>query len=62
MLRFSILVACDGDMRICDFDVSKNSEITLYMSTRKGTLKYMAPEILLEKPYSRKVGTAYLKS
>ncbi|KAI9339784.1 kinase-like domain-containing protein, partial [Zopfochytrium polystomum] len=52
----NILIGADGEAKICDFGFSKLVESKeLALTSVKGTPIYMAPEIIREQPYTRKV-------
>jgi len=53
----NVLVAPDGTLKLCDFGCSKKLDIislTQGCTTLTGTPHYMAPEVVLGKPYGRK--------
>lgn len=50
----NILVGIDGRAKLCDFGFAKMIAINSFMLTSmKGTPLYMAPEIIMEKPYDQ---------
>lgn len=53
----NVLVSSDGALKLCDFGCSKKVDIvslTQGCTTLTGTPHYMAPEVVLGKPYGRK--------
>lgn len=54
----NLLLSCDGKIKICDFGCSKKYENEVeesgFVTSFKGTLAWMAPEVLEQKGYGRK--------
>lgn len=48
----NLLLTIDGQVKICDFGVSKQTKPGEVMTERCGTPAYIAPEVLQEKGYS----------
>jgi serine/threonine protein kinase len=57
VLHFSVLLDANGGIKICDFGMAKaNSASEELMASVHGTILYMAPEVMREANYDRRVG------
>jgi len=51
----NILVDSDGHLKITDFGLAKKTKVDETTSTFCGTPEYMAPEMLLQEPYTKSI-------
>ena len=50
----NLLLSRSGDVRICDFHLSRKIEQSVVVASAVGTPGYMAPEVLANQPYNEK--------
>lgn len=51
----NLLLSRSGEVRICDFHLSRTIERSLVVASTVGTPGYMSPETLANKPYNERV-------
>lgn len=51
----NIMVGADGHIKLVDFGLSKDLSVSNETSTFCGTIHYVAPELILQKPYSYQI-------
>lgn len=47
----NILICKNGNIKICDFGISRKLKGSEYITDTSGTPTFMAPEVIVEKPY-----------